>query len=123
MRVIHRAPELGSPELTVDGKQAGKSLSYRQATPYLALPAGLHTLDAMRSGDSTALVASAHEGGRRHRVLGDRARYPRPARARGNARRPRRAPLVRQPSAHAATGSGRASAQSGSVTVRAGDSL
>jgi len=59
VRVIHGAPELGAPELTVDGKEAVKSLGYRQATPYVSLPAGTHTLGAMRPGSSAPLV-SAH---------------------------------------------------------------
>jgi hypothetical protein len=59
VRVIHGAPELGAPELTVDGKEAVKSLGYRQATPYVPLRAGTHTLGAMRPGSSNPLV-SAH---------------------------------------------------------------
>lgn len=57
VRVIHGAPELGSPELTVDGKEAVHSLAYTQATPYVALPSGTHTLGAMRPGDSAPLVS------------------------------------------------------------------
>jgi Domain of unknown function (DUF4397)/LysM domain len=57
VRVIHGAPEFGSPELTIDGKEAVKSLSYLQATPYVKLPAGTHSLAAMRPGDSTPLVS------------------------------------------------------------------
>jgi hypothetical protein len=48
VRVIHGAPELGAPELMVDGKNAVRSLGYGQATPYVPLPAGTHTLGAMR---------------------------------------------------------------------------
>lgn len=57
VRVIHGAPEFGSPELTIDGKEAVKSLSYLQATPYVKLPAGTHSLAAMRPGDTTPLVS------------------------------------------------------------------
>jgi hypothetical protein len=57
VRVIHGAPEFGSPELTIDGKEAVKSLRYLQATPYVKLPAGTHSLGAMRPGDSTPLVS------------------------------------------------------------------
>jgi hypothetical protein len=57
VRVIHGAPEFGSPELTIDGKEAVKSLHYLQATPYVSLPAGTHSLGAMRPGDSTPLVS------------------------------------------------------------------
>jgi hypothetical protein len=59
VRVIHGAPELGSPELTIDGKPAVKSLAYTQATPYVPLAPGTHTLGAMRPGDSTPLVSAA----------------------------------------------------------------
>jgi hypothetical protein len=57
VRVIHGAPELGSPELTVDGKEAVKSLAYTQATPYVSLSPGTHSLGATRPGDSTPLVS------------------------------------------------------------------
>ena len=61
IRVIHGAPELGSPELTIDGKQAVKSLSYTKATPYVSINPGAHSLGAMRPGDTTPLVpAGAH---------------------------------------------------------------
>lgn len=57
VRVIHGAPEFGSPELTIDGKEAVKRINYLQATPYVSLPAGTHSLGAMRPGDSTPLVS------------------------------------------------------------------
>jgi nucleoid-associated protein YgaU len=58
VRVIHAAPEFGSPQLTVDGKVAVKSLAYTKATPYVALPAGSHKLGAERQGGSTPLVSA-----------------------------------------------------------------
>jgi X-X-X-Leu-X-X-Gly heptad repeat protein len=58
IRVIHGAPELGSPELTVDGKNAVKSLAYTQATPYVSLSPGTHRLGAVRPGSSTAVVGA-----------------------------------------------------------------
>ncbi|MFZ0041336.1 MAG: DUF4397 domain-containing protein [Solirubrobacteraceae bacterium] len=60
VRVIHGAPELGSPELAIDGKVAIKSLSYTQATPYVAVTPGSHSLAAMRAGDSSPLVEASH---------------------------------------------------------------
>jgi hypothetical protein len=60
IRVIHAAPELGSPELTIDGKQAVKSLGYTSATPYVPLSPGAHSLGAMRPGSSTPLVPGGH---------------------------------------------------------------
>jgi nucleoid-associated protein YgaU len=59
VRVIHAAPEFGSPQLTVDGKVAVKSLAYTKATPYVALPAGSHKLGAERQGGSTPLMSAA----------------------------------------------------------------
>ena len=59
VRVIHAAPELGSPELTVDGKVAVKSLAYTKATPYVPMTPGMHSLGADRPGDSTPMVSSA----------------------------------------------------------------
>ena len=57
VRVIHAAPELGSPELTLDSKPAVKSLSFTQATPYLSVSPGVHSLAAMKAGDKTPLVS------------------------------------------------------------------
>lgn len=59
VRVIHSAPELGSPALSVDGKQVVSHLGYAAATPYLQMTPGSHTLSAMRPGDSTPLVSAA----------------------------------------------------------------
>jgi uncharacterized protein DUF4397 len=44
MRVIHAAPELGMPDLAVDGKVVTRRLAYTKATPYWGLPPGTHTL-------------------------------------------------------------------------------
>jgi hypothetical protein len=59
VRVIHAAPELGSPELQLDGKTVVDSLGYTAVTPYLSITPGVHTLGAMRRGDSTPLVSGA----------------------------------------------------------------
>jgi len=60
VRVIHGAPELGSPELTLDGKEVVKRLSYGQATPYLSIRPGTHSLAAKRLGSATPLVSIPH---------------------------------------------------------------
>ena len=57
VRVIHGAPELGSPELTLDSKPVVKKLSFTRATPYPSVKPGLDTVGAMRPGDSTPLVS------------------------------------------------------------------
>jgi hypothetical protein len=58
IRVIHGAPEFGSPALSVDGHTAVASLGYTQATPYLALSPGTHRLAAIRPGTSTSLLSA-----------------------------------------------------------------
>lgn len=57
LRVIHAAPELGSPQLQLDSKVAAPSLSFTHATPYLAVNPGTHALTAMRSGDSVPFLS------------------------------------------------------------------
>ena len=57
LRVIHAAPELGSPALELDGRLLAASLSYTHATPYVTVRPGLHALSAMRLGSATPLVA------------------------------------------------------------------
>lgn len=56
VRVIHAAPELGSPELKVDTKIVDTSLAFTQATPYLSLSPGVHSFAAMRAGVSTPFL-------------------------------------------------------------------
>lgn len=130
VRVIHAAPELGSPELTLDSRPAVKSLSFTQATPYLSVNPGVHSLGAMRPGDSTPLVSGGHVKlvpGVAYSaiVVGSRGQ-----RVRVVTVVDRGAPLIR-PAARGRTG-GQASGSSGgkpgsskpgSVVVKAGDSL
>lgn len=123
VRVIHGAPELGAPELMVDGKEAVKSLGYRQATPYVSLPAGTHTLGAMRPGDSTPVVGGVHMSvmdGKAYSavVLGTRGEMVRVVTLTD-----RGAPLTRKGTAKATPVSRHASASSGTVVIRPGDSL
>jgi LysM repeat protein len=125
VRVIHAAPELGSPELTVDSKEAVKSLAFTQATPYVSLPPGVHTLGAMKPGGTASPVA----GGRvtlasgvaySAIVVGSRGQ-----RVRVVAVVDRGAPLTRSGSGGSAGSSGSSSSasSSGSVVVKPGDSL
>jgi hypothetical protein len=58
VRVIHGAPEFGSPELTVDGKEAVKRLAYTQATPYVSLKPGSHTFAAVKPGTTNPLISA-----------------------------------------------------------------
>jgi nucleoid-associated protein YgaU len=130
VRVIHAAPELGSPELTVDSKEAVKSLAFTQATPYVSLAPGPHTLGAMKPGGTASLVS----GGRvtlspgvaySAIVVGSRGQ-----RVRVVAVVDRGAPLTRSGSSGSAGSSGSSSSSSGSsstgsgsVVVKPGDSL
>ena len=124
VRVIHGAPELGAPELMVDGKVAVKSLGYRQATPYVSLAPGTHTLGAMRPGDNTPVVGGVHMSvmsGKAYSaiVLGTRGQ-----RVRVVSLVDRGAPLTRKSGAAPATPvSTHASGASGTVVIRPGDSL
>lgn len=140
LRVIHGAPELGSPELTIDGKQAVASLSYTHATPYVSINPGAHSLGAMRHGDSTPLVTD----GAHVNLIADRSYSSIVLGTRGQRVRvvtlvDRGAPLTRQASHSAASsstsGSGAdddeypmsklpgAPKPGSTVVVRSGDSL
>jgi hypothetical protein len=124
VRVIHGAPELGAPELMVDGKVAVKSLGYRQATPYVSLPPGTHTLGAMRPGDNTPIVGNVHMSvmsGKAYSavVLGTRGQ-----RVRVVSLVDRGAPLTRKTGGpQAKPVSTHPSGASGTVVIRPGDSL
>ncbi len=127
LRVIHGAPELGAPELTIDGKQAVKRLAYRQATPYVSVPGGNHTLGAMRPGDSTPLVSGVHMSVRPGRAYSAIVLGTRGQRVRVVSLLDRGAPLARKPASrpaskarHAGTGT---DSHSTTVLVRPGDSL
>lgn len=69
LRVIHAAPELGNPDLTVDGKTVAEDFRYEAATPYLSLEPGKHRYaargpqaDAMLSGRVALEPARAYTG-------------------------------------------------------------
>jgi len=120
MRVIHAAPELGSPELTLDGKEVVKRLSYAHATPYLSISPGTHSLAAERPGSATPLVSASHVRlvpGVAYSaiVLGSRGQ-----RVRVVTLTDRGAPLVRRSSR---VRGGHAGSGSGWVVVAPGDSL
>lgn len=57
LRVIHSASELGSPSLQLDGQTVVKKLAFMQATPYLAVKPGVHSLAAMAPGHSGAILS------------------------------------------------------------------
>ncbi len=124
VRVIHAAPELGSPELMLDSGLVVKSLGFTQATPYLSVNPGVHSLGAMRPGDSTPIVPDVHAklvAGVAYSVivLGSRGQQVRVVTVVDGA-----APLTR-PAARTTTSgtSSPSSRPAASLVVRPGDSL
>jgi hypothetical protein len=57
IRVIHSAPEFGSPSLQFDSKTVAKSLDFMHATPYLTVPPGVHSLGAMAPGRASPVLS------------------------------------------------------------------
>jgi hypothetical protein len=55
LRVVHAVPELGSPEIWVDGKKVMDKLDYRAASPYLTVKPGTHTYSAHKPNDGALL--------------------------------------------------------------------
>lgn len=58
IRIIHAAPELGSPELQLNSEIIRRSLGYTQATPYLSVTPGINSVAALKAGDSTPLASA-----------------------------------------------------------------
>lgn len=58
VRVVHASPELGTPDLLVDGKRVVQKLGFGKATPYLALAPGRHDLAAVRAGTDEKLLSA-----------------------------------------------------------------
>ena len=58
VRVIHAAPGLGAPQLRVDSKPAVSSLAFTQATPYLSVTPGVHTLSANPVHSTVPLISA-----------------------------------------------------------------
>lgn len=127
IRVIHAAPELGSPQLMIDAHRAAGSLSFTRATPYLDITPGTHSLAAMRPGASTPLAIPTQV-----RLQPDRAYSAVVVGTRGQRVRvvtlvDRGAPLVRhtrrnRPAA-APAGTSQGATASRTLVVRSGDSL
>jgi Domain of unknown function (DUF4397) len=60
LRVIHAAPELGSANVTADGKSVAKGLAFEDASPYSDLEPGSYKLDAVRpTGKGGALATKS----------------------------------------------------------------
>lgn len=125
VRVIHAAPELGTPMVHVGPRVADRMLAYQRATPYVSVAPGVASIRAMKPslmkpGDPTLVnVHGVHfAAGRAYSaiVVGSRGQMTRLVTVVD-----RGAPLTRKGSS--APAGTPAAATSGSVLVRPGDSL
>ncbi len=57
LRVIHAAPELGKPDLTLDDKVVARQVPFAAATPYWGLPPGNHTLAVTNPSSGKPVIA------------------------------------------------------------------
>jgi hypothetical protein len=58
VRVVHLAPELGSPDLQVDGTTVARAFPYLAKTPYTPLTPGKHTLSAMNPRSHSTVISA-----------------------------------------------------------------
>jgi hypothetical protein len=56
VRLIHAAPELGSPDLRLDDRVVAHGVRFTQATPYLPVAPGTHSLAATPPGSTSRVV-------------------------------------------------------------------
>jgi hypothetical protein len=55
LRVIHAAPELGSPDVRLGQRTIAEKLAFKDATPYLSMAPGSYALSVVRPGSSSAI--------------------------------------------------------------------
>lgn len=55
LRVLHVAPELGSPNIRLGRRTVAEDVRYREATPYLTVDPGSYTLSVVRPGGTKAI--------------------------------------------------------------------
>src|SRR4051794_6533343 len=55
LRVIHAAPELGSPNVRLGERTIAEKLAFKEATPYLTVAPGSYGLSVVRPGSSSAV--------------------------------------------------------------------
>lgn len=137
VRVIHAAPELGSPDVAVDGKTVARDFRFGAVSPYLTLKPGKHDFGAMqprtgkaalsisgvrlRAGSATTIIVV---GSRGKRTRFEVTRDPSAARV-SSTRKMAKAPKARatpRKVAHKQTSGGTAATHS-TYVVRRGDSL
>jgi hypothetical protein len=57
LRVIHAAPELGSPNVRLGERTIAEKLAYKDATPYLSVAPGSYALSVVRPGSSSPIFS------------------------------------------------------------------
>src|SRR4051794_29573818 len=57
LRVIHAAPELGSPNVRLGQRTIAEKLEFKEATPYLTVAPGSYALSVVRPGSSSAVFS------------------------------------------------------------------
>src|SRR4051794_6775413 len=55
LRVIHAAPELGSPDIKLGQRTIAEKVAYTDASPYLSVAPGSYTLAVVKPGGSSAV--------------------------------------------------------------------
>lgn len=135
VRLIHAAPELGSPDLRLGDRIVARGVRFNQSTPYLHVAPGTYSLAATPPGSASRVVS--RDGVRLDRgtvstgivlgTAGQRARIlvladrvlpaPEPSHPATRARPRRTAPAAHRAPAQIGAHPG------GSVTVRQGDSM
>jgi hypothetical protein len=58
LRVIHAAPELGSPDLKLGQRSVAEKLAFKEATPYISEPPGSYNLAVTKPGGSMPIFQS-----------------------------------------------------------------
>lgn len=56
LRLIHGAPELGAPDLRLDGRIVARGVRFSQATPYLLVRPGNHSVAVTPPGSTSRVV-------------------------------------------------------------------
>lgn len=56
LRLIHGAPELGAPDLRLDGRIVARGVRFGQATPYLLVRPGTHSVAVTPPGSPSRVV-------------------------------------------------------------------
>src|SRR3954453_17769591 len=55
LRVIHAAPELGSPDVRLGQRTIAEKLAFKDATPYISVAPGSYALSVVRPGSTSAV--------------------------------------------------------------------